>query len=185
MTRFPELPPHAEMASVQRRAYDAIEGARGTVSGPFRVLLHQPAVAAGAHQIGAHLRFHSQLQPDVRECAILATVRMLDCNFEWHSHVPAALAAGVDDRTIEAIRSMDFHAVSGDPGLAVEIAGLLIEEHAVPPDVFDRASRAWNVAEVIDLVCLVGYYAFLSIVLNAFDVPSSAEVNDPLPRNTA
>src|SRR5437016_13598860 len=67
MARIP-LFPLEPMTAEQRRVYDAIvAGPRGSVEGPLRVALHQPALADAWQALGAELRYRAGLVQRLRE----------------------------------------------------------------------------------------------------------------------
>ena len=149
----------------QRRAYDAVVASRGGVIGPFTVLLHRPEIASAAEALGGYLRYRAPLEDAVREAVIVAVASLLECEFERSVHEPLARQAGVDVAAIAAGRPF-----AGDAGLAVEVARSLVNEHRIPDELFARARDRWGDESLVDLVSLVGYYAFLAAVLNGFAV---------------
>ena len=73
MSRVPEVS-EAAMTPEQRRVADAIAGGpRGSVRGPFKVLLHSPQLADCVRALGAYVRFHCKVPWKLRELAILVT----------------------------------------------------------------------------------------------------------------
>jgi len=170
VTRIPLVTTRDGLRPEQRAVFDAVAASRGIVRGPFGVLLHRPAIAAGAEEIGGYLRYRGLLPPTLREAVILSVARMWSCQFEWTAHRKLGLEAGLDRTTLAQIEDRRFGELSGDIGLAVEFAQTLTQMHEVPPDLFSRVGRRWNVDEQVELAALIGYYTFLAVVLNAFDV---------------
>jgi len=103
----------------------------------------------------------------VREAVVLTVAALLECRFEMHAHEQLARDAGVD---INAIRSGRTNALRDDVRVAVEIARRLVMDHRIPDDLFARARTHWDESALLDLIALVGYYAFLAAVLNGFEV---------------
>ena len=155
------------LTDAQQAAFDAVTGSRGAVVGPFTVLLHRPELASAAESMGGYLRYRSPLDAAVREAVVLTVATLLDCRFEVHAHEALARGAGVD---VEAIRSGRAEGLRDDVRVAVELARHLVLEHRIPDDVFTRARAHWDEAALLDLIALVGYYAFLAAVLNGFEV---------------
>jgi 4-carboxymuconolactone decarboxylase len=151
----------------QQAAFDAVVGSRGAVVGPFTVLLHRPELASAAEALGGYLRYGSPLDAMVREAVVLTVAALLDCRFEQHAHEQLARDAGVD---VSAIRSGRTNSLRDDVRVAVEIARRLIMDHRIPDDLFTRARTHWDEPALLDLIALVGYYAFLAAVLNGFEV---------------
>ena len=157
----------AGLTGVQQAAFDAVSRSRGAVVGPFTVLLHRPELASAAEAMGGYLRYRSALDPMVREAVILTVAELLDCRFERHAHEGLARNAGVD---VDAIRAGRMDLLREDVQVAVECARLIVIDHRIPDDLFASARTHWDDAALVDLVALVGYYAFLAAILNGFEV---------------
>ena len=70
MSRLPPLETH-EMNTEQRRVHDEIaNGPRGSVRGPFPVLVRSPGLADHVQKAGGYLRYESALPGKLRELAI-------------------------------------------------------------------------------------------------------------------
>ena len=77
MARIP-LPSPDEMTPEQRRVHDTIvAGPRGTVIGPLRAVIHNPALAERWSALGEILRFGTSLPKRLNELAILVTAPAL------------------------------------------------------------------------------------------------------------
>jgi 4-carboxymuconolactone decarboxylase len=165
MARLPAITSREGLTPAQQTAFDAIVASRGTAIGPWPMLLHRPEIAAAAEAMGGYLRYRSPLDATVREAVILTVATLLECEFERHAHEPIARKAGVDVDAIAAGRALD-----GDAGLAVAVARALVIDHRVSDELFARVRARWDDAALVDLISLVGYYAFLAAVLNGFEV---------------
>lgn len=178
MSRIPPLDP-AAMTDAQRQAHDAIAaGKRGGVYGPLAVWVHQPGLAQPAQALGQYCRYDSALAPRLSELAILLTARHWGAEFEWYAHVGPARAAGIAESLIEAIRTGAIP-VADDPEqqAVIDVTTTLYRQRRLPPDLYARAERALGRARLIDLVGILGYYALISMTINAFEVglPPGAE----------
>jgi len=165
--RFRPIPPRDGLSDDQRVAFDAVAGSRGAVVGPFTVLLHRPALASAAEAMGGYLRYGSSLDGAVREAVTLTVATLLDCRFELHAHEPLARREGLD---VDAIQEGRLAGLRDDVRVAVELARRLINDHRIPDVLFARARTYWDEPALLDLIGLVGYYAFLAAVLNGFEV---------------
>jgi 4-carboxymuconolactone decarboxylase len=168
-----QLPPEA------RPVFDAIQGSRGAVRGPFSILLHRPAVAAGAQQIGAYLRYESPLPDSLREGLTAIVARLTACDFEWSAHAPLA-ATAIGESAVASIRAADFAALPPELALAAEVAVALVGGFTLDDDLFARARERWGDGGLVEVVSLVGYYTHLSMVLNAFAVAPDADMGPGL-----
>lgn len=183
MARISLITDRSELDAADHAIFDAIEGSRGLVRGPFAILLHRPAIASGAQQIGGYLRYSSQLPSELREGLILVLARLTRCDFEWSAHWPLAVASGLDEQALADIKADRIDRLTGDLGLAAELARSLIGGYAVDSELFDRARQRWSDAELVEVVTLVGYYSCIAMVVNAFEVAPNPDMAPGLSHN--
>src|SRR5262249_39074111 len=96
--RMPAVAPE-QMTAAQKEAHDEIaSGPRGAVFGPFVALLRSPELTRRLQKVGEYLRYHAVLPRKISELIILLTAREWTQQFEWHQHLPLALAQGVGEK---------------------------------------------------------------------------------------
>lgn len=163
----------AEFDAEQRHVFnDCKSGPRGAVPPPVHVWLASPGLADNAHKLGAHVRFATPFTPKQTEIAILCTARYWTAEFEWAAHVRLALQAGLTQDQIDAIaarRTPDFP--DPDDRLVHDFAHAYYRDHRVDDATFARVEARWGRRGVVDLAGLIGYYSFVSVTLNVFEVP--------------
>ncbi len=99
------VPGPDHLAPDERRVWDMIaSGPRGRVEGPLRIWVKSPGLAERAQALGAYCRFGTSLPPRLSELAILITGAHWKAKFEWHAHLPLALAGGLSEAVAESIR---------------------------------------------------------------------------------
>jgi 4-carboxymuconolactone decarboxylase len=170
-----------QLAETDRGVFDAVTEGRGSVRGPFGMLLHSPGLCRRHLEVGTYLRLESRLEPASRELAIVATAREKDCPYVWAAHAPAARKAGVSDAAVGAVR--DHGDLAGVPPAERDIADYvrqLSRTNAVAQDLFDRLQSRHGVPWLVELTCLVGHYGIVTAILNAFEVAPAPGV-EPLP----
>ena len=173
-----------QLAETDRDVFDAVTEGRGSVRGPFGMLLHSPVLCRRHLDVGTYLRFKSRLEPASRELAIVATAREKDCPYLWAAHAPAARKAGISDAAVGAVR--DHGDLAGVPPAEGDIADYvrqLSRTNAVAQDLFDRLQSRYGVPWLVELTCLIGHYGIVTAILNAFEV-ASAPGAEPLPLAT-
>ena len=180
MARLAELSDRDALSPEAQTAFDAISGTRGSVRGPFAMLLHSPEVAERAAHLGAYLRFESSLPDAERELAIIATARAFDCDYEWAAHARLAREVGVGEDAINAVANRELTGLTDDERVVVEFARELLEQHSTSDAVFERARDRFGDSGVIELTATVGYYAMIACVLNATEI-EPPEGSEPLP----
>lgn len=172
MNRMPAVN-RDEMDDEQRRVVAKIEaGPRKALYGPFVPLLHSPLLLDRVQELGLLCRFESSFPPKISELLILISARFWSAQFEWSSHVESAIAAGVPEAVIEAIRTRG-EPVFDDPeqALIYAFANEFFTTNRVCDTTFDAAVARFGRRSVVDLVGIMGYYALIAMTLNIFDPP--------------
>jgi 4-carboxymuconolactone decarboxylase len=172
MTRYREITV-AEMTPAQKEVHDEIvAGRRGRFGGPFQLLIWAPEACRHLSRLGEYLRWGSSLPPAFSELAICLTARHLQAHYEWHAHAPLAVAAGVPEAAIEAIRSGAAPQFAAqDQALVHRLVGELIETKRVSDATFAEAVATFGERGIIELGTIVGYYTAIGNALNIFGVP--------------
>ncbi|MFF3375718.1 carboxymuconolactone decarboxylase family protein [Streptomyces sp. NPDC002680] len=199
MSGSPRLPAFSpsELTPDQRDLYETItDGPRakgpqrfaltdpeGRLHGPFNAMLLSPAVGRALQDLGAAIRYASQLRPRTREIAILVVAASWDSAFERYAHERVGAAVGLTEPELRALRE------GGDPGLtdpvehaAWELTRTLIRDGGTLTDEqYDRARTTLGERTLFELSTLVGYYATLALQLRLFAIP--APTPTPTPTN--
>jgi len=180
----PRLPPLTEtdMTEAQRAVYRAIaSGPRGAVSGPFHALLRSPELADRLQRVGAYVRFESSLPARLNELAILVTARYWGAQFEWHAHRQFAERAGLSPAIADAIaEGRRPAALQADEAAVYDFCKALHETKQVGDAAWRAALERFGERGVVDLIGACGYYAIVSMVLNATRHPLPEGVAPPL-----
>jgi 4-carboxymuconolactone decarboxylase len=144
----------------------------GGLAGPFNAMLYAPEVGHALQELGAAIRFRTQLAPRVREMAILVVAQAWDSGYERSSHEPIGRDAGLTEPEIEALRA------GADPGftdeqerVAYEVARALVGPADLDDEQYSAAVAALGERALVELSALVGYYATLALQLRIFRVP--------------
>jgi 4-carboxymuconolactone decarboxylase len=173
MPRYRELD-ESRMDETQRRIFNECRaGPRGAVPPPVHVWLQSPGLANHAHKLGAHVRFGTQFTPRQTEIAILMTARYWTAQFEWAAHVGLARQAGLPQDVIDAIaerRTLSFS--DPDEQLVYDFCRDYYDDHRVEDATYERVVARFGERGIVDLAGLIGYYSFVSVTLNVFEVPT-------------
>ena len=154
-----------------RHHFDTIEESRGSVRGPFAILMHSPELAGRTAHLGAYVRFEGELPDADRELAILTTARAFDCAYEWAGHVPIARDAGVREEALDVVAEEGPTAdLDEAERVVVEYARELLSDHRVSEATFEAALDRFGVTRLVELTATCGYYAMNACTLNAFEV---------------
>jgi len=148
----------------------------GGLAGPFNAMLYAPPVGHALQELGAAIRFRTELAPRIREMAILVVAQVWDSAYERGSHEPIGREAGLTDAEIEALRAGD------DPGFAdkqEQVAHSVVRALTGPAadlddQEYDTAVAVLGERALVELSTLVGYYATLALQLRIFRVGGPA-----------
>jgi len=158
-----------------------VSGERRGAGGPFNVLLRSPEMGDIAQQFGASMRFHSSLPRKLNEMAIIITARHWTAQYEWSAHRTAAAQAGLNEPIIQAIAagkrpgSMD-----ADETIIYNFATELLNTKQVSDPVFKAVKDKFGERGVVDLIGVMGYYQFVSMLLNVDRYPLGEGVKPEL-----
>ena len=173
MPRYEQLDA-SRLDDAQRRIWDSCKaGPRGSVPPPVHVWLKSPNLADNAHKLGAHVRFGTGFSQKLTEIAILMTARYWTAQFEWAAHVRLAQLAGVSQDVIDAIaerRPPNF--TDPDEQLVYDFCEDYYTDHRVSDATYHRVVKRFGEKGAVDLAGLIGYYSFVSVTLNVFEVPT-------------
>ena len=162
-----------------------LAGERGGTNGPFNVTLRDPEMGDQAQKLGAQLRFHSTLSNRLNEMAILMTARFWNSQYEWSAHHRNALTAGLSPAVIDAIAAGKRPAnMQPDEEAVYNFGNELLKTKQVSDAAFKAVVEKFGERGAVDLTGVMGYYCFVSMMLNIDRYPLPAgdkpELN-PLP----
>lgn len=148
-----------------------IAAERGRVSPLYQVLLNSPAMARGWEQLLTAVRNRGSLPPSLRELVILRIAVLNRATYEFDAHVPNALAAGVGDEKIQALRAEPLDAVfSGVERCVLLLAYAMTRDIEVPDSLFESVRAHFNEQAMIDLTVTIAAYNMVSRFLVALRI---------------
>jgi len=173
---------YAEMTAEQRAMIEhLLSGERTSTGGPFNVLLRSPEIGDLAQQVGARVRYHSSLPNRLNEMAILLTARDWTAQYEWYAHKRLALQAGLNPAIVDAIAAGKRPAtMATDEQALYDFQTELLKTKQVSDAAFRAAVAAFGERGVVDLLCNIGYYHLVSMVLNVDRYPLPADAKAEL-----
>jgi len=163
-----------------KKVWDAIVGTRGdlvvseqgSLYGPFNAFVHAPEVGGRMVALGKVLRFETSIDNKLLELAVITVGARWKAEFEWWAHARMALAAGVAQEVVDAIGRGEAPPFDSEDQQTVHaVARQLSETGHLDDHTYHAAHQLLGETGLVELVSLCGYYAMISFVLNAFDVP--------------
>jgi alkylhydroperoxidase family enzyme len=146
--------------------YISIADLRGSVHHLHRTLANQPVALRAFMGMSRYVRDDSQLDPKLRELAILATGHALDVAYEKHHHVRAARRVGVDEAKIQAFPRWWESDLFGETERAVlGYADQVARSRDVSDETFAILCEHFDNAQIIDLAVTVGWYHLCAAIL--------------------
>ncbi|MEE8443259.1 MAG: carboxymuconolactone decarboxylase family protein [Dehalococcoidia bacterium] len=183
MARVPEIRNREDVAPVYRELFDELTNSRGgLVSGPFRVLLYSPVPALRAAQLGAYFRFEHSLPEKVASIAAITVGRETDCVYEYTVQEAGARRAGVREEAIDAIKNRRApEGLVGDELLVWTFTTELLRSHRVSEPTWQAALDRFGMKPTTDLIGAIGYFCYIAVAMNAFEVDTRPELEPTLP----
>ncbi len=186
MSRLTKLAPEA-LTPAQRERHAEVSQVRpagpdGQIGGPFDPWLRSPELSRRAMGFGDFIWQRTTLDRRLIELAILVTGRAWRSSVEWVAHVRYALEFGVSQSTIDDIfKQRRPEGAPEDEKLVYEVTRSLHETRDLPLDLYQRAVARFGEQGLVELVGAIGFYTFVSMTLNTFDVRYPG-VEQPFPR---
>jgi 4-carboxymuconolactone decarboxylase len=181
MARLPNLERN-QLQPEEQQFYDAIADSRGSVRGPYGVLLHSPDLAARVAHTGTYVRYNLDLPEALRETIILATAREIKNQYEFAAHARLARQAGLAEDTIQAIaQGTAPQGLSGDEAMLVRYVQELLRNHKISDATFNAVRDRFGMRKTLEITALVGHYLLVGQILAAFEVDLPAGVKPEIP----
>jgi 4-carboxymuconolactone decarboxylase len=170
ISRIP-LVRHEHLSPAGREVYQSILDTRGNLDGPFLAWLHSPGLAAPAEKLGAFCRYSTSLAEIESEFLILLVAAHFRCVGEWQIHVPIASRAGLDTASIDAIQ-IGVPPAPASPRLSVlhSFSDELLNHNQISEGSFVKAREMFGDRGCVEIVGVLGYYSFVAMTLNAFEI---------------
>jgi alkylhydroperoxidase family enzyme len=159
MARLPFLNA-AEIPADRPNIIRRLEREQGTVPNVYRVLAHAPVLADAFRTASLELRNGSDLDPRLRELAILTVASSAHSHYEVAHHRPKALAVGVLDAQLAALENFETAPQFSDVERAVI---RYAHEATIALEVSDATWDALTThlptrQQVVEVVLLVAWY---------------------------
>jgi 4-carboxymuconolactone decarboxylase len=183
--RMPPIPTD-KLTPAQQKAVAEFEAARGTVSGPWAVILRSPEMMNRARSLSDYLRFNSSLPPRLSEFVILITAREWTQQYEWNAHYALAMKGGLSPEIAKAVaEGRRPEKMAEDESALYDFCIELHRNRSVSDATYARALARFGEQGLVDAVGLSGWYTLVAMVLNTARTPLPADAAPalaPFPR---
>ncbi len=137
----------------------------------FRTLYQNQEISSRMRPLGAGiLGSHSSLDPREREILIDRTCARCGCEYEWGVHVatfgeacglsPLQLEDTVSGTVEKALWSEREHVL-------IRLVDELYETATISDATWEQLVAIWSIAQILELIIIVGWYHLISFVANA------------------
>ncbi|RTZ41788.1 carboxymuconolactone decarboxylase family protein [Candidimonas sp. SYP-B2681] len=166
------MPPEADMTPEQAAVCaEVVAGPRGKVPAPMIAWVRNPELSRRGQKLGELLRFDTTLEAHLTELAILVCARHWTSHHEWKAHKALGLKAGLDPDMIAAIAARRVPKLPDSRYRAVyDVSSLLLATGKVPDDAYQYGIEHLGERGMVELVSVLGYYCWVSLTLNAFEL---------------
>jgi len=181
MARIPVVTGKADASAAAQHAVDQVLEVFGRVRGPFSVLLHSPKLAELLLKLVPFNRDDTIVEQPLRSIAALTAAREREAAYVWAAQVDAARRVGLREAVIDVVRTKgDPAGLSDDERDIMVYTRQLMRTNRVEQAVFDALLARHGAQWLVELTAAANFYAFLSGMVNAFEVPAPPD-GDPLP----
>lgn len=138
----------------------------------FRLLANAEANFRPALRLGASILGQQDLDPLLRELAILRVARLTPAEYEWVQHADIMLAVGGTQEQVDALARDDIESdVFSEAARAVlRFTTELVHDGTVSQATFDAVAAAHPPREIVELTLAVSYYMLIARVMNVADI---------------
>jgi AhpD family alkylhydroperoxidase len=147
----------------------------------FRLVAHASSTFRPFLAYGGALLSGLDLDPRLRELAILRVAALSGCEYEVRMHVPIAREVGVADEAIEAAIQIDG-LLGGVPGLVLDAAAAATHSCSLSATLMDKLLADLGPRPVVELLLLVGHYRGLAVLMNAAEIGLDEPIGSELVR---
>lgn len=192
LARLPQVQ-REDLDAVGRQAFDTYvspgTGYETGLRGPVGMWMHSPVLAEAIFDVRQRVRYGTDKDQRITELIILSTAREISNQYEWSAHEPLGRAAGLEDEIMEFIKwrrpMSEAGAIAGfgeTEQALVQFVRELVGDRDVSSASFARVHEIFGDEGLMDVVGLVGYYSFVAVTLDAFDLqrPPGSELLLPV-----
>src|ERR1051325_5114608 len=174
MARLPSITAKEQVPAKDHGTFDSIVASRGAVQGPFTMFLHSPEVAGRVAHLGAYVRFEGSLDMRVRVLAAMTVAREFEAVYVWGAQTGGARKLGVPEATITAIREGHSRGIPPEDAQIVDATRALMRTHRLDEATAKALRARFGDEGFIQLTGTIGYYAMLSMTVNACELEAGS-----------
>jgi 4-carboxymuconolactone decarboxylase len=180
MPRIAPITSKSDLAPEHQPAADAVLKVFGRIRGPFSMLLHSPTLAERLLPMVTFVREDTIVEPRLRFPAILTAARECEAEYVWAAQVELARTNGIREELIDLIRAKaDPAKLPADERAVVTYTRQLVRTKRPDQAAFDALENKHGPQWLVELTATAQFFAFVSGICNAFEVPPPPDGDRP------
>ena len=168
------LPPvqRADLDEEGKRIWDVQAGTGTSIprTGPSAVTMHSPRAAEPIYALNQVLR-KTVAGSKYFELAALVAAREFDQQYEWSSHEPAGLKAGLEQSVIDVVKYN--RAIPADmpekDAAVIRLSRAIFRDRKVSPELWARMEQLFGRQGAVEVTMIMADYAMAGFILTAVD----------------
>jgi 4-carboxymuconolactone decarboxylase len=147
----------------------------------FRTLAHAPTAFESVVLLGGAILSQLELDPKLRELAVLQVAKDADCEYEWVQHEEVARHVGVSEDAIDAVRegTIDDQArLDALQRAVLRFTREVVLQTRVSNATFAGVSDRLSAREVVELLLTIGDYLMIARLITTLEM----DLDEPLGR---
>lgn len=148
-----------QLPEPERDIFDDLVRQRGAVGNIFRIAAHSPLLLRRMLHFSDGLRNRTQLDPRLRELAIMTVGRLTDCEYEYVHHQALAQRVGVRSEQVEQLAAWETNPAFTEQEKAVMRYATEVTQHVRVADTTFNALRTFfDDEQIVELTLNIGFY---------------------------
>jgi alkylhydroperoxidase family enzyme len=145
---------------------------------------HYPALAKAFMKLNKHVAVDSSLSPREKELIILRTSWLKKSEYEYVQHLILGARVGLLDEDFVRIQ-IGSKAEGWQPQdrALIQAVDDLHQESKIGDNTWELLNPHYNHQQILDVICLMGYYSTLAMAISSFNIPLEAGC-DPIDDKT-
>jgi len=152
-------------------ALKTVTNKAGNTLNIFATFAHRPKALKAFLNWGNYILQETDLSGREREIIILRTGHRCKSGYEFHQHTRIGLRSGLSDADIDALQDdIEKGQWSEQEVLLINAADELYEDCFLSTKTWDALAKHYKQEQIMDIVCVIGQYTQVCMLLNSFGV---------------
>jgi 4-carboxymuconolactone decarboxylase len=138
----------------------------------FKMLANADSAVIPYLRFGGILLSELELDPKLRELAILLVASHTGAEYEWIQHAGISRALGINDEQISAVErgELDADCLDADARVLLRFASEVLDGPRADPQTFAELDAKFPPRQIVELLLVIGNYQMLARIMTALDI---------------